>query len=710
MSDIIVKKKKSGLTENFDEKKIWCAIRKSADRVLLSLSDEDCKNVTDLVKLKIQGPEITVTKLHKLVEVSLDEAGFGKVAESYRQYRNYKIDAIMIMEAIDKKAIELNQKADRSNANSDSTLISTKRSLVYSEQQRERYKRIFLKEEERIAVEEGYIYIHDIGSRLDTYNCCNLNLKRILEGGFSLNDKEYVEPKSIRTALALTSDLIQAVAGCQFGGLTLPEIDTMLSKWVEMSYNKYYEEYKNIVDSINGIFDENLADNWAESKTRKDIEQEFQGLEYSLATISSSRGDFCFVSLTFGKDKTRWARMISEEILKVRKNGQGPNKVPSVFPKLIFLYDSRVHETGRDLEYLFDLAIDCTSKASYPDYLSLEPGSNIGDYYQKTGYAISPMGCRAFLSPASDPDTGEPSIYRCNLGPISLNLPMIYYKSVIEGKDFFEVFDYYLEMVRGINKRTVKYLSNLKASSSPLVFMEGGLDGGTLKADESVKPVFDRATISFGYIGLSEVGYMYNGKMLHEDQEFPLKVLKYMSDKISEFKKIDKISYASPYGTPAESWASYSCDKFKKIYGDIPGVTDHGYFTNSFHVCVRADITPIEKMDIEQKFFEYSAGGRISHIKVPDIKNKKGIKDLVKYGMNKGLYLGVNFAEDHCDDCGETFVGDDTKDIHTCPSCGSNNITMIRRLCGYLGYYKTSNGKTRINDGKRREIQERKNM
>ena len=216
--DIIVKKKKNGVTENFDERKIWCAIRKSADRVFIDLTDEDCKLVTDLVKLKIQGPEISVSKLHQLVEVSLDEAGFSKIAESYKKYRNYKLTAIKMFEVTEKKIMELQKEEDRSNANADSNLISTRRVLEFQEGQKEKYKRIFLTEEERAAVEDNFIYPHDISSRLSVvFNCCLINCSRIMKGGFKLAGMDYTEPTSVYSAIALLSDIIQSVAGNSYG-------------------------------------------------------------------------------------------------------------------------------------------------------------------------------------------------------------------------------------------------------------------------------------------------------------------------------------------------------------------------------------------------------------------------------------------------------------------------------------------------------------
>mgnify|MGYP002795216238 CR=1 FL=1 len=436
--------------------------------------------------------------------------------------------------------------------------------------------------------------------------------------------------------------------------------------------------------------------------------------------IVNISGDFPFITFTFGHGTDRWSRIISEDILRIRKEGQGKPgaKVPVVFPKLVFLYDSELHGEDKELEDLFNLAIDCTKVAQYPDYLSLDAGY-IGDVYHKWGKIISPMGCRAFLSPVyknsgtyiPKSEDEEFLIYRCNLGVISMNLPMIYQKARVEEKTFWEVLDYYMEMIRDISKRTVSYLGKLKASCSPLAFCEGGFDGGNLKPDECIAPVLKNSTISYGYGALNELGLIHNGKSLYEDQEFPQKVIKYISDRVDEYKKRDGILYAL-YGTPGESWLPLACQQMIKKYGEIPGVTDSGYFSNSFHCHVTEDITPIEKMMCEEKFWEYPKGGRIMYCKVPDTNNTKGIIDMVRLAMSKGLYYGVNHSENHCSCCGAHWVGNDLEDTDDtpCPECGSSDVIKIRRMNGYLSYTRTKVGKSRFNELKDKEIRERKSM
>lgn len=291
-SEITVKKKQKGFTEAFDREKIHTAIRKSAERILQVMSDEDCKKVSDRVLELITEKEIGVRKLHNIVEVALDDTGFHRIAESYRQYRNYKESALKIMEAVDAKTLELSYKEDRSNANADSLLVSTKRSILFGEMQKEKYKRLFLNPEELEAAEKGFIYIHDMKDRLSTFNCCLFNLGRVLEGGFSLANLDYTEPKSLAAAMSVTTDLISAAASNQYGGFTIPEIDRAFAKYAEKSYKFYIEQYKKLVEDVGGIYDEVKADQFAFERTKREASQQYQHMEHSTNSIASSRGDF----------------------------------------------------------------------------------------------------------------------------------------------------------------------------------------------------------------------------------------------------------------------------------------------------------------------------------------------------------------------------------------------------------------------------------
>ncbi len=322
--------------------------------------------------------------------------------------------------------------------------------------------------------------------------------------------------------------------------------------------------------------------------------------------------------------------------------------------------------------------------------------------------------CRACLSPDYN-DKGELLINRCNLGVISLNLPMIYEKSKVENKDFYEVFDYYFEMSRQIHLRTIEYLKNkLRGASNPLAFMEGGFDDGYVGPNDSIEPILKHSTITFGYGGLSELQTLYNGADYVKDHKFAKEFMKYLNKKVEDIKKKDGVLYAI-YGTPGESWLSKACEQFVKKYGEVKGVTDKGFFTNSFHAPVYADITPIEKIELENEFFPLSKGGAICHVKIPSISDEmlEGVKSIIRYAMTIGNYQSVNHAQNRCTSCGHHWIGDDTlpdEENYRCPKCGSYETIGIRRMNGYISYSKTLLGPTKFNDGKMKEFKLRKNM
>ena len=395
--------------------------------------------------------------------------------------------------------------------------------------------------------------------------------------------------------------------------------------------------------------------------------------------------------------------------------GQGKpgGKVPVLFPKLIFTYSSELHAPGHICEDVFDLAAKCSKDTMYPDFLSLDAGYT-GEMYKKTGKIIAPMGCRSFLSPDYN-EKGELLINRCNLGVISLNLPMIYQKSKVENKEFFTVLNYYMDLCRNIHLRTIEYLKKkLKGASNPLAFMEGGFDDGYVGANDSVEPILKHSTISYGYGGLAEVQKLYNGRDFNEDHDFAKKTIQHINHMLEVYKERDHVLYAL-YGTPGESWLPLACKQFVAKYGEIPGITDKGFFTNSFHVPVNIDITPIAKMELENEFFPYSKGGAISHVKIPAIGDEmlEGVKSLIRHAMALGNYQSINHAQNRCTDCGNHYIGrDDLSDAenYTCPKCGSTNVIGIRRMNGYLGYSRTLSGKTKFNKGKEKEFKLRRNL
>lgn len=406
--------------------------------------------------------------------------------------------------------------------------------------------------------------------------------------------------------------------------------------------------------------------------------------------------------------------MATSACLKVRKEGQGNEgfKHPVLFPKISFFYDENLHGKGKELEWLFDEAIDCSSKAMYPDYISCTGDGYAPSIYKKYGITISRMGCRANLSPWYEKggmyqiDENDKPVYegRFNLGAISLHFPMIVAKAQKENKDFYEVLTYYLDMTRAIHKRTFTYLSHKKAGTNPLGFCQGGFLNGHLDPEQELGEDFLRPmTMSFGITALNEASVLQTGKSIVEDNSFAIEVLKFINDYADKYKKEDGILYAI-YGTPAESLCGLQIKQFRKKYGIIKGVSDREYTTNSFHCGVWEDINPIQKQDIEYPMFHLCNGGNIQYCRYKLGYNKEAIKTMVKRAMQLGFYEGVNLQLDYCEKCGHQFIDSDT-----CPKCGSSEITRIERMNGYLGYSRVK-GRTMYADHKLKEFSERKSM
>ena len=706
--------KKDGTREEFNVDKIIAAVNKSAARILYEFSTDEiafiCQFAYDRAEsLKKDG--ITIQEMHNIVEGALERVN-PAVAKSYRDYRNYKLDFIHMMDEVYTKSQSIRYIGDKSNANTDSALVATKRSLIFNELNKELYRKFFMTRDELQACKDGYIYIHDQSARLDTMNCCLFDVAAVLTGGFEMGNVWYNEPKTLDTAFDVIGDIILSTAAQQYGGFTVPEMDKVLAPYAEKSYKKYKEEFIKYADPLwNGV--EERAEEYAINKVRRDFDQGWQGIEYKLNTVGSSRGDYPFVTVTIGLGTQRFEKMCNISLLNVHKGGQGRpgNKKPVLFPKIVFLYDEKLHGVGGECEDVFEAGVACSAKTMYPDWLSMTGKGYISSMYKQYKKVISPMGCRAFLSPwyerggmypADDKDvpvfTG-----RFNIGAVSLHLPMILAKARSESRDFYEVLDYYLEMIRNLHKRTYEYLGAMKASTNPLAYCEGGFYGGHLKPNERIKKLLKPMTASFGITALNELQELYNGKSITEDGEFALEVLEYINKKVSEFKEEDGWLYAI-YGTPAESLCGLQVEQFRKKYGIVENVSDRPYVSNIFHCHVTEDITPIEKQDLEGRFWELCNGGKIQYVRYPIDYNVQAIKSLIRRAMDLGYYEGVNLSLAYCDDCGHQEL-----EMDVCPKCGSKNLTKIDRMNGYLSYSRV-HGDTRLNEAKMAEIAERKSM
>ena len=701
--------KKDGSLEAFHVQKVIDAIGKSAYRALTKFTPEEKEQICECVISHIDALESTqvpISVMHNIVENALEQVR-PIVAKSYRDYRNYKQDFVRMLDDVYKKSQAIMYVGDKENSNADSALVSTKRSLIFNQLNKELYQKFFLTTEEIQACRDGYIYIHDMSARRDTMNCCLFDVAHVLSGGFEMGNIWYNEPKTLDVAFDVIGDIVLSAASQQYGGFTVPSVDLILEPYAEKSYRRALAKYERLGVAADLAEKEALAD------VKKEFEQGFQGWEYKFNTVASSRGDYPFITVTAGTGTGQFARMASVAMLEVRRGGQGKtgHKKPVLFPKIVFLYDENLHGPGKPLEDVFEAGVACSAKTMYPDWLSLTGKGYVASMYKKYGKIISPMGCRAFLSPWYEQggmhpafDGDEPVfVGRFNIGVVSLHLPMILAKARKESRDFYEVLDYYLELIRRLHIRTYAYLGEMRASTNPLAYCEGGFYGGHLKLTDKIKPVLKTATASFGITALNELQMLYNGKSLVEDGAFALEVMEHINKRVDEFKEEDGNLYAI-YGTPAENLCGLQIRQFREQYGIIEGVSDRPYVSNSFHCHVSEDITPIQKQDLENRFWNLSNGGKIQYVKYPIGYNTLAIKSLIRRAMDMGFYEGVNLSLSYCDDCGHEEL-----QMDVCPKCGSKNLTKIDRMNGYLSYSRV-HGDTRLNAAKMAEIADRKRI
>ena len=389
--------KKDGTLESYKENKIINACKKASARALDNLNDADydiiCRDVHHYICNYIASDNngdinVPVSEMHSIVEKTLMNL-YPNSGKAYRQYRNYKIDFVHMLDDVYQKSQSIRYIGDVSNANTDSTMVSTQRSLIYGQLNKNLYRKFFLNRDELQASNDGYIYIHDMKDRLDGMNCCLFDMGNVISGGFEMGNVWYNEPKTLDVAFDVISDVTMSAASQQYGGFTIPRVDTILAPYAEKSYEKYYNEF------FEWYCDNpDKANEYALQKVYRDMEQGFQSWEYRFNTVGSSRGDYPFVAISFGVGQSEFEKMATEVALRVRMGGQGKEgfKKPVLFPKLTFLYDKNLHGDGKEMEYLFDLALECSSKTMYPDFLSLTGKGYIPSIYKKHGQVISLMG------------------------------------------------------------------------------------------------------------------------------------------------------------------------------------------------------------------------------------------------------------------------------------------------------------------------------
>lgn len=583
------------------------------------------------------------------------------------------------------------------NANKDSKLIPTQRDLLAGILAKYYSKKYILNEDIINAHEKGEIHYHDLDYApfFPMFNCMLVDLEGMLTKGFNLGNAEIEEPKSIGTATAITAQIIAQVASNIYGGTTINGIDSILSKYVTKSYEKHMANARKW--HIPNVKD------YAQEMIEKECYDAFQSLEYEINTLHTSNGQTPFVTLGFGLGTTWQERLIQKSILSIRLEGLGKSKKTAIFPKLVFAIKNGINLKKEDPNYdIKQLAINCATKRMYPDIL------NYDKVVEVTGSFKTPMGCRSFLGKYINEQGQEEHNGRNNLGVVTINLPRIALETRNEN-DFFELLEKRLSIAKIALLSRIDRLRGVKARIAPILYTEGAC-GIRLNPDDDIIQLFEngRASISLGYIGLHEtVNALINDEThilnCKEKQNLSLKIMEKLKNAVTLWREETSFGF-SLYSTPSENLCDRFCSIDKKDFGIIKGVTDKEYYTNSFHLDVKKNASPYEKIDFEMPYPNYANGGFISYGEYPSlIHNPKALEDVWDYSYKRVPYYGTNTPVDECYECGFTGEFNSTSKGFSCPKCGNKNektISVIRRVCGYLG----SPNSRAFNKGKQDEV------
>ncbi len=648
--------------------------------------------------------EVDIHQIQDAVENHLMAGPHKAVARAYIEYRHDR-DSIRerksrLNHEIRGLVEQTNSDILNENANKDSKVIPTQRDLLAGIVAKHYATQYMLPKSVVRAHEQGDIHYHDLDYApfFPMFNCMLIDLEGMLTKGFKMGNAEIDQPKSISTATAVTAQIIAQVASHIYGGTTINLIDETLAPYVEISYEKHLAVARewNIAD----------AESYAESRTEKECYDAFQSLEYEVNTLHTANGQTPFVTFGFGLGESWAARMIQSSILKNRIAGLGKNRKTAVFPKLVFSVKAGLNLKDGEPNYdIKKLALECASKRMYPDIL------NYDRVVEVTGSFKTPMGCRSFLSAYEE--NGE-LIHegRNNLGVISLNLPRIAIRANGCEKTFYKLLDEVMAVAReGLDSRIAR-LDGVKARVAPILYMEGAC-GVRLNADDNISEIFKngRSSISMGYIGLHETMNALYGTEQHvydspELREKAIAIIQYMKAATDRWKDETGDGF-SLYSTPSENLCSRFCKIDTKEFGLVDGVTDKGYYTNSFHLDVEKSVNPFDKIDFEMPYPPIANGGFICYGEYPNIQhNVEALENVWDYSYERVPYYGTNTPIDECYECGFMGEFECSSKGFVCTSCGNHDSTKVsvtRRVCGYLG----SPDARPFNDGKQEEVKRR---
>lgn len=683
--------KRDGRLVDFDDQKIYEALVKAEKQIHGDLSPIDHERILEIVERVDQEiaerftSDVKIYEIQNVVEHILLEKNQYELAESYINYRtrrDFERSKATDINFTIGKLINKDQTVVNENANKDSDVFNTQRDLTAGIVG----KSIGLKmlpPHVANAHQKGDIHYHDLDYHPYTpmTNCCLIDFKGMLNNGFKIGNAEVESPKSIQTATAQISQIIANVASSQYGGCSADRTDELLAPFAKLNYEKHLK------DAEEWIENPERREEFAKSKTRKDIYDAMQSLEYEINTLFTSNGQTPFTSLGFGLGTNWFEREIQRAILQIRINGLGSEKRTAIFPKLIFSIKRGINSNPEDPNYdIKQLALECATKRMYPDIL------NYDTLVKLTGSFKVPMGCRSFLQGWQDENGQEVNVGRMNLGVVTLNLPRI----AMEANGDMDKFWMILEERLGIAKDALVYrverCKEATPANAPILYMYGAF-GKRLKRTESVNELFKnkRATVSLGYIGLYEVASAFFGGEWEnnpEAKEFTLSIIKELKAHADEWGN-EYGYHFSVYCTPSESLTDRFCRLDTEKFGTVENITDKEYYTNSFHYDVRKNPTPFEKLDFEKDYPKYCSGGFIHYCEYPMLQqNPKALEAVWDYSYDRIGYLGTNTPIDHCYECG--FEGDftPTERGFECPECGNHDpktCDVVKRTCGYLG-------------------------
>lgn len=695
--------KRDGTTCEFDRKKIELAIAKAnlaidpEDRI----SEEQISAIVDDIASR-HRPRLLVEDIQDMVEEKLMEMQRYQLMKAYIIYR-YERALIRKANTTDESILSLirnsNKDVMEENSNKNARTAATQRDLIAGEVSKDLTRRILLPEKISKAHEEGAIHFHDADYFLQPiFNCCLINIKDMLENGTVMNGKMIESPKSFQTACTITTQIIASCASSQYGGQSVNIAH--LGKYLRRTREKYEKQLK---EEFGDTLSEETKQSFLKMRIKEALKSGVQTIQYQINTLMTTNGQSPFVTLFLYLDENdeyiEENAMIIEEILRQRyegiKNEKGVYVTPA-FPKLIYVLDENNCLKGGKYDYLTKLAVKCSSKRLYPDYISAK---KMREHYE--GNVFSPMGCRSFLSPWKDEDGNYKFEGRFNQGVVSLNLPQIGILAKGDEDKFWEILEERLELCFEALMCRHNALMGVTSDVSPVHWQYGAI--ARLQPGEKIDKYLlnGYSTISLGYIGLYEVTKLVKGvsHTAPEGTEFALKIMNTMRAHCNKWKKQTGLGFGL-YGTPAESL----CYRFARIdqqrFGTIKDITDKGYYTNSYHVDVRENIDAFSKFTFESQFQKISSGGAISYAEIPNMRhNLDALEAVVKFIYDNIQYAEFNTKSDYCHVCGfdgEIIINDDNE--WECPVCHNKDqrkMNVTRRTCGYLGENFWNVGKTK---------------